>query len=313
MTHLCATPSPESVPKGACFHAGGTHLREQLDLLFGVAEFGVAGARKRNAFFEKLERLFKLAIVALELPNNLGKAFERALEFKIGACDAGRFLLTGFFFGHGSLIPFDPVHGQRSEFSNIFSRVFILSISKTMECLSWGFKAFAAWTLRIIACGSIVCYALKASLAQENFSSRNNPACLGSGPVRTIDFTPTRSYSGRLDPIWLPRNADRPDQPTNVVLNLSWTDLSEILTAVRAEVFYDAQLSLEYPIFKIRFTLWDGTDLIGEKSFDFTNECQNPRGNPLFAGDRFTAGKFETALAGLKSPRVRVELWGGLF
>lgn len=182
-----------------------------------------------------------------------------------------------------------------------------------MKCIPRGFSAFAAWTPRIIACGSIVCYALSASLAQENFSYRSNPTCLGSGPVRTVDFTPTRSYSGHLDPIWLPRNADRPDQPTSVVLNLSWADLSEILTAVRAEIFYDAQLSLEYPIYKIRFTLWDDTALVGEKSFDFTHDCQDPRGNPLFAGDRFTAGKFEAALAGLKSPRVRVEIWGGLF
>ncbi|MBI2605455.1 MAG: hypothetical protein HYW49_05170 [Deltaproteobacteria bacterium] len=182
-----------------------------------------------------------------------------------------------------------------------------------MKCLPCGFNAFAAWTLRVIACGSIVCCASIAPLAEEPFSGRNDSSCLGSGPVKTVDFTPARSYSGRLDPIQLPRNADRPDQPTNVVLNLSWADLSSVLTAVRAEVFYDAQLSLEYPVFKIHFALWDGTILIDEKSFDFTNECRNPRGNPLFAGDRFIAGKFEAALAGLKSPRVRVELWGGLF
>ncbi len=169
------------------------------------------------------------------------------------------------------------------------------------------FRGVVTWILCVIVA------AICASSA-NSISSQRIFECAGEGPVATLDLIPDTNNPGKTSSIKLPRSYSHlNDKPTDVEFSLAWDLPQAGVTQVTATFFYNAQYSLEYPVYRVQFFFMDGERVLTEESFDYTQACSNAYGYPLFAGSTLDSASISVDLSKAKQPHIRALVWGGNF
>ena len=166
------------------------------------------------------------------------------------------------------------------------------------------------------AVGWILCVIVTALCASSanSISSQKDIECVGDGPIASVDLVPDPSGPGKTANLKLPRSfAHLNERPTDVEFSLVWDSPQGGITRVSGSFFYNAQNSLEYPVYKVQLFYMDGDSVLSEESFDYTLACSNVYGYPLFAGDTLDTAGISVDLSKAKQPHIKAVVWGGNF
>lgn len=133
--------------------------------------------------------------------------------------------------------------------------------------------------------------------------AKGERGCKDPRPVLEFEFRVDQAQ-GSIDPIILARSPDALDKPSKVKLFTSWETLLDSSVEFNLEFFYDAALSIEYPIFALQ---------VDQTIIDFSKNCTEPKGRELFAGGRLRVPKIVEFLNPNQTARVKVRIWGGVY
>lgn len=159
----------------------------------------------------------------------------------------------------------------------------------------------------LIVLAALACCTLFASL-----SSASDLFCYEKFPTIDLTFKPSDGVSGQLKPIAMPRSSTQPVL-TDVFASIGWNANQDSSLALYTLFNYDAQLSQEYPIFKIRYEVITNNQITSSNEVDYTIGCTNPTAVELFAGSSFRSEDKVVRLIPGQDNRVHVQIWAGRY
>lgn len=137
--------------------------------------------------------------------------------------------------------------------------------------------------------------------------------CQDSEPVLTLAIA-AHQHAGAIEPMYLPLSATRNNLLPGIRLHLMWIPLANGQVVYKTFFDFDRDLlSTDYSIYRLNYTIFDGSRMISSNNIDYSNHCLNPAGRQVRAGETLYAAKFSINPAIYSHPRIRITVWAGMF